>query len=68
MAMTLRLTEEDSQRLDELSVAEGRSKQEIVRSALSERWARQRKEQQLDEVMQRVLPRYRGLLDKFGSA
>jgi predicted transcriptional regulator len=68
MAMTLRLTDEESQRLAELAAAEGRSKQEIVRSALAERWARQNKEQQLNEVMQRVLPHYRGLLDKLGSA
>lgn len=66
MAMTLRLTDEEGQRLTELAAAEGRSKQEIVRSALAERWARQHREQQLDEVMQRVLPHYRGLLDKLG--
>ncbi|GAA4620236.1 ribbon-helix-helix protein, CopG family [Saccharopolyspora hordei] len=68
MAMTLRLTEEEDQRLAELAAAEGRSKQEVVRSALADRWARQQKEQQLDEVVQRVLPRYRGLLDRLGSA
>ncbi|RKT85349.1 Rv0623-like transcription factor [Saccharopolyspora antimicrobica] len=68
MAMTLRLTDEENQRLAELAAAEGRSKQEVVRSALADRWARQQKEQQLDEVVQRVLPRYRGLLDKLGSA
>lgn len=68
MAMTLRLTEEENQRLAELAAAEGRSKQEVVRSALAERWARQQKEQQLDDVMRRVLPRYQGLLDKLGSA
>lgn len=68
MAMTLRLTEEESRRLAELAAAEGRSKQEIVRSALADRWARQHREQQLDEVLQRVVPRYRGLLDKLGPA
>ncbi|MGI8308335.1 MULTISPECIES: type II toxin-antitoxin system VapB family antitoxin [Saccharopolyspora] len=68
MAMTLRLTEEENQRLAELAAAEGRSKQEVVRSALAERWARQQKEQQLDDVMRRVLPRYQGLLDKLGPA
>ncbi|MEV0702037.1 type II toxin-antitoxin system VapB family antitoxin [Saccharopolyspora sp. NPDC050389] len=68
MAMTLRLTEEENQRLAELAAVEGRSKQEVVRSALAERWARQQKEQQLDDVMQRVLPRYRGLLDKLGPS
>lgn len=66
--MTLRLTDEESRQLAELAAAEGRSKQEIVRSALADRWARRHKEQQLRDVMARVLPRYRGLLDKLGPA
>ena len=68
MAMTLRLTDEENRRLAELAAAEGRSKQDVVRIALAERWARQQKEQQLNEVVQRVLPRYRGLLDRLGPA
>jgi predicted transcriptional regulator len=68
MAMTLRLTDEENRRLAELAESEGRSKQEVVRSALADRWARQQKEQQLDEVVHRVLPRYRGLLDRLGTA
>lgn len=69
MAMTVRLTDEESDRLAELATAEGCSQQEVVRSALAERWAqRTRKEQQLGEVVARVLPRYRGLLDKLGPA
>jgi hypothetical protein len=68
MAMTLRLTEEESLRLSELAVAEGRSKQDVVRDALAERWARQRKEQGLHDAMERILPRYQGLLDRFGTA
>ena len=68
MAMTLRLSEEDNRRLAELAEAEGRSKQEVVRSALAERWARRRREQQIGEVVDRVVPRYRGLLDKLGPA
>ncbi|MCI2419050.1 ribbon-helix-helix domain-containing protein [Saccharopolyspora sp. K220] len=68
MAMTLRLTEEENHRLAELAAAEGRSKQEVVRSALADRWARQQREQQLEDVVQRVLPRYRGLLEKLGPA
>jgi predicted transcriptional regulator len=55
MAMTLRLTDEENARLDALAAAEGRSKQEILRLALADRWAR-------------VLPRYRGLLDRLGPA
>jgi hypothetical protein len=68
MAMTLRLTDEESVRLAELAAAEGRSKQEIMRLALADRWARLQKEQQLSEVLSRVLPRYKGLLDRFGTA
>ena len=68
MAMTLRLSDEENLHLAELAAAEGRSKQEIMRLALAERWARLHKEQQLAEVLSRVLPRYQGLLDRIGSA
>jgi hypothetical protein len=68
MAMTLRLTDEENDRLAELAAAEGRSKQEIMRLALADRWARLHKEQQLGEVLSRVLPRYRGLLERIGTA
>jgi predicted transcriptional regulator len=68
MAMTLRLSDEENRRLDELAAVEGRSKQEVVRLALAERWARLQKEEQLSEVLGRVLPKYRGLLDRLGSA
>lgn len=66
--MTLRLSDEENSRLAELAAAEGRSKQEIMRLALAERWARLQKEQQLAEVLSRVLPRYQGLLDRIGTA
>jgi predicted transcriptional regulator len=68
MAMTLRLSDEENLHLAELAAAEGRSKQEIMRLALAERWARLHKEQQLAEVLSRVLPRYRNLLDRIGTA
>ncbi|MDQ3405304.1 MAG: ribbon-helix-helix domain-containing protein [Actinomycetota bacterium] len=67
MAMTLRLTDEENARLDELAEVEGRSKQEIMRLALADRWARLHKEEQLSEVLGRVLPRYRKLLDRIGT-
>jgi hypothetical protein len=66
--MTLRLTDEENQRLAELAEAEGRSKQEVVRLALAERWARLHRQEQLGEVLGRVLPRYQGLLDRLGPA
>lgn len=68
MAMTLRLTHEENERLNELAAAEGRSKHEIMRLALADRWARLHKEQQLAEILSRVLPRYRNLLDRIGTA
>lgn len=68
MAMTLRLTDEEDRKLAELASAEGRSKHEIVRLALAERWARLQKEEQLGEVLSRVLPRYRTMLDRLGHA
>jgi hypothetical protein len=68
MAMTLRLTDEENNHLDELAALEGRSKQEIMRLALADRWSRLQKEQQLGEVLSRVLPRYQGLLERIGTA
>jgi predicted transcriptional regulator len=68
MAMTLRLSDEEARRLAELAVAEGRSKQDVVRLALADRWARLHREEQLGEVLGRVLPKYRGLLDRLGPA
>ncbi|HUQ56007.1 CopG family transcriptional regulator [Lentzea sp.] len=68
MAMTLRLTEEENQALAELAQAEGRSKQEVVRLAIAERYRRMQQEEQLGEVLGRVLPKYRGLLDRLGSS
>ncbi|MBB5924212.1 putative transcriptional regulator [Actinoalloteichus hoggarensis] len=68
MAMTLRLTDEENRRLAELAAAEGRSKQEVIRLALADRWTRQQRDGELGEVLGRVLPRYRGLLDGLGPA
>jgi predicted transcriptional regulator len=68
MAMTLRLTDEENQRLAELAALEGRSKQEIIRLALADRWARVHQEEKLGDVLGRVLPKYRGLLDRLGPA
>jgi hypothetical protein len=39
-----------------------------MRLALAERWAKLHKEQELTEILSRVLPRYRGLLDRIGTA
>lgn len=68
MAMTLRLTDEENLRLAELAHAEGRSKQEVVRLAIADRYQRMQQEEKLGEVLGRVLPKYRGLLDRLGSS
>jgi hypothetical protein len=68
MAMTLRLTDEENHHLAELAALEGRSKQDIMKLALADRWSRLQKEQQLGEVLSRVLPRYQGLLERIGTA
>lgn len=65
--MTLRLSDEENRHLDELAAVEGRSKQEVVRSALAERWQRHHRERQLAEAMSRATPRYGSLLDRFGT-
>jgi predicted transcriptional regulator len=67
MAMTLRLSDEEDERLAALAEAEGRSKQEILRLALAERWSRLHKQQQIGDVLERILPRYEGLLDRLGT-
>jgi predicted DNA-binding protein len=67
MAMTLRLGDEESEQLAALAAAEGRSKQEILRLALNERWSKMHKQQQIGDVLERILPRYQGLLDRLGT-
>ncbi len=67
MALTLRLSDDEEDRLAELAEAEGRSKQEILRLALADRWSKLHKQQQLGDVLERVLPRYEGLLNRLGT-
>ena len=67
MAMTLSLGDEESEQLAALAEAEGRSKQEILRLALNERWSKLHKQQQIGDVLDRILPRYQGLLDRLGT-
>ncbi|ALG13692.1 CopG family transcriptional regulator [Actinosynnema sp. ALI-1.44] len=67
MAMTLRLSDEESEQLEALAEAEGRSSEEILRLALSERWSKLHKQQQIGDVLERILPRYQGLLERLGT-
>ena len=65
--MTLRLSDEENEYLAALAEAEGRSKQEILRLALAERWSKLHKQQQIGDVLERILPRYGDLLDRLGT-
>ncbi|WP_225954149.1 MULTISPECIES: CopG family transcriptional regulator [Pseudonocardiaceae] len=65
--MTLRLSDEESEQLEALAEAEGRSSEEILRLALSERWSKLHKQQQIGDVLERILPRYQGLLERLGT-
>ncbi|TCO65557.1 ribbon-helix-helix protein, CopG family [Actinocrispum wychmicini] len=67
MALTLRLSDEETERLAALAEAEGRSEQEILKLALAERWSKLHKQQQIGDVLERILPRYEGLLDRLGT-
>ncbi|MCE7005879.1 ribbon-helix-helix protein, CopG family [Kibdelosporangium philippinense] len=67
MAMTLRLSDEESEQLAALAAAEGRSSEEILRLALAERWSKLHKQQQIGDVLERILPRYQGLLERLGT-
>jgi predicted transcriptional regulator len=66
MAMTLCLSDEENEHLAALAAAEGRSKQEILKLALAERWSKLHKQQQIGDVLERILPRYQGLLNRLG--
>jgi predicted transcriptional regulator len=65
--MTLRLSDEETERLAALAEAEGRSEQEILKLALAERWSKLHKQQQIGDVLERILPRYQGLLNRLGT-
>ncbi|MFC0110011.1 ribbon-helix-helix protein, CopG family [Kibdelosporangium aridum] len=65
--MTLRLSDEESEQLAALAAAEGRSSEEILRLALAERWSKLHKQQQIGDVLERILPRYQGLLERLGT-
>ena len=68
MAMTLRLSDEENRRLDELAAAEGRSKQDIVRLAVADRWARHAKDQRVFDAADWAEHRYQALFAKLETA
>lgn len=67
MAMTLRLDEPTNNALRARAEAEGRSMQEIVRSAVLEYIDRRSKADRLEEVLDTELPRYADALRRLGE-
>jgi len=68
MAMTLRTDEELERALDALAKSEGLSRQEVVRRAVLERYERAGHRARVDESADRMIDRWRDVLDRLGSA
>ncbi|HEV2891057.1 MAG TPA: CopG family transcriptional regulator [Frankiaceae bacterium] len=68
MAMTLRTDEELERALDALAEAEGASKQEVIRRAVLERWARSAHVAAVDESARRMAAEWGDVLDRLGKA
>lgn len=67
MAMTLRLTDEETQALRARAEREGRSMQDVVRRAVREYIGRTSERELLDEVLDTELPRYAEALERLGE-
>jgi predicted transcriptional regulator len=67
MAMTLRLTDDESDALRRRAEREGRSMQEVARAALRDYIERTSRRELLDEVLDEELPRYAEALRRLGE-
>ena len=67
MAMTLRLTDDETEALRTTAAREGRSMQEVARGALREYIERTSRRRLLDEVLDEELPRYAEALERLGQ-
>ena len=67
MAMTLRLSDEEAEALRGRAAAEGRSMQEVARSAVREYVERRAVRARLDAVLDAELPRYADALERLGQ-
>ena len=65
--MTLRLSEPETEALRARSVSEGRSMQDIARSAIVEYLERDSKRALLDKVLDSELTRYADALERLGQ-
>ncbi|MDX6678058.1 MAG: hypothetical protein QOE31_2110 [Solirubrobacteraceae bacterium] len=67
MAMTLRLSEDETEALRERARREGRSMQEVARGAVRDYIERTSRRELLDEVLDEELPRYAEALERLGE-
>lgn len=67
MAMTLRLTDDESDALRLRAQREGRSMQDVARAAVREYIDRTSRRELLDEVLDEELPRYSEALRRLGE-
>lgn len=67
MAMTLRLSDEETDALRRRAEREGRSMQEVARSALREYIDRTSRRELLDDVLDEELPRFSEALRRLGE-
>lgn len=67
MAMTLRLTDAESEALRRRAEREGRSMQEVVREAVRNYIDQVSRRELLDQVLDSELPRYAEALERLGE-
>jgi hypothetical protein len=67
MAMTLRLTDDETDALRRRAAREGRSMQDVARSAVREYIDRTSRRELLDEVLDEELPKYSEALRRLGE-
>ena len=67
MAMTLRLTDEEADALRRRAAREGRSMQDVARTAVREYIDRASGRELLDEILDEELPRYAEALRRLGE-
>ena len=67
MAMTLRLTDVETEALRQRAAREGRSMQDVARAAVREYIDRTSRQELLDEVLDDELPRFAEALRRLGE-
>jgi plasmid stability protein len=67
MAMTLRLTDDETEALRRRAAAEGRSMQEVARAAVASYLEQTSRRQIVDAVLDRELVRYADAIERLGQ-